>query len=209
MFKVQGSKEYRSHSQFSILNSQFFFLLFSFLLFSSLPCFGQAEKLPPPQSMQNETPLKRKIPKFTVGGDFGFQLGTFNTVNVMPQVGVYATPWLLAVLSGEYSYMWRKNYYNSHVWGVGAALQPCIIKKIIIHVGYEFTQVHFKWLDGSPKQIQDFHYVVLGAGYKYYVTQNVYLQTLVLLNIPLNKPEINNFSYNYYPYFKFGVGVDL
>jgi hypothetical protein len=164
---------------------------------------------PPPKSMQKQSPVKNKRPTFTVGGGIGFQFGSYNSVEVMPMGGVYIKPWLLALVNGQYSYMWRKNYYDSHIWGIGAALQPWIIKKILVHVGYEFNQMHFKWFDGSPKQIQDFHFAVLGVGYKQYMSQKLYFQALVLLNIPLNQTTLNSYSYNYYPYFRIGVGVDL
>jgi len=194
-------------SAFHFLLSAFCFS--TFLLFSFLPCSAQVESAPPPQSLQKETPLKKKIPKFTVGGGLGFQFGTYNAIDLAPQVGVYATPWLLALISAEYSYMWRKDYYDSHVWGVGAALQPCIIKRIIFHVGYQFTQVSFKWLGQPEKQVQNFHYAVLGAGYKHYVSQRAYIQALILFNIPIIKPTIQYYSYNYYPFFRFGFGIDL
>ncbi|MDR2970981.1 MAG: hypothetical protein LBU83_03515 [Bacteroidales bacterium] len=188
------------------------FHLCTFLTFIilSLNCSAQEEIPPPPQSMQKEAPIvKKQRPKFTVGGGMGFQFGTYSAIDVMPQAGVYATPWLLVLVNGEYSYMWSKNNYNSHVWGIGAAMQPCIIKRILIHVGYEFTQVNFKWVGKYSKQVQDFHFVVIGAGYKHYITNRIYLQALVLLNIPINQPKITNYSYNYYPYFRVGVGVDL
>jgi hypothetical protein len=187
--------------------SAFCFLLSVFLFFS-IPCSGQ-ETPPLPQSMQKESPLKKGRPKFTVGGGFGFQFGAYNEINVAPFVGVYATPWLVVLVNGQYSYMWSRLYYNSHIWGVGAALQPIIIKKIIIHAGYEFEQVKFNWLDGSPPQIQDFHNFVVGAGYKQYLSDRVYFQGLILFNIPLNKPSIINYPYSYYPFFRINIGVDL
>ncbi|MCL2435850.1 MAG: hypothetical protein FWD09_06920, partial [Lentimicrobiaceae bacterium] len=86
---------------------------------------------------------------------------------------------------------------------------PIIIKKIVVHVGYEFEQYHFKWLDGSPKRVQDFHFAVLGGGYKHYMAPRVFFQALILFNIPLNQSTINNYTYGYYPFFRIGVGVDL
>jgi hypothetical protein len=184
------------------------FLLFSFLLFS-LPCFAQDPNLPLPQSMQKESPVQKKRPMFTAGGSFGLQFGTFSTVNVEPFVGVYATPWLVALINGQYSYMWYKNSFDSHVWGIGAALEPIIIKKIVLHAGYEFSQMKFRWLDGSPPQKDSFHFIVVGGGYKQYMTQRVYFQALILFNIPLNQSTIQNYYNNYYPFFRIGVGVDI
>ena len=189
--------------------SPFSLLLFSFLLFSFFPCSAQVENIPPPQSMQKESPMQKKRPMFTAGGGFGFQFGVYNAVNVAPQVGVYATPWLVVLVNGQYSYMWRRDFYNSHIWGVGVALQPIIIKKIVAHVGYEFTQYNFKWLDGSQKQTDNFHFLVLGGGYKQYMSKRVYFQALILFNIPLKEPTILNYYYNYYPFFRIGVGVDI
>jgi len=178
--------------------------------FCILPCSAQTETLPPPQSLQKETPLKKNRPKFAVGGGLGVQFGTASgAVSVAPLAGVYIKPWLLALVNGQYSYLWSRNFFNSHIWGVGAALQPCIIKRIVIHVGYEFEQYNFRWLDGSPKQVSDFHFVVLGGGYKQYVAPNVFFQALILFNIPLNQPTIPNYYHSYYPYFRIGVGVDL
>ena len=197
-FKVQSSKRGS------------FFLLFSFLLFSFSPCFGQNENPPPPQSMQKEAPTAKSKPKIVVGGGFGVQFGNFGSaVGISPQVGVYIKPWLLVLASGQYTYMWRKSFYDSHIWGVGVALQPCIIKRIIIHAGYEFEQNNFRWLDGSPKQVYNFHFAVLGGGYKQYLAPRVFIQALVLFNIPITQPTINNYSHNYYPFFRVGVGVDL
>jgi hypothetical protein len=48
----------------------------------SLHGFAQ-EKLPPPQSMQKETPVKQSRPKFTVGGGFGFQFGTLTQPTII------------------------------------------------------------------------------------------------------------------------------
>ncbi|MCL1850016.1 MAG: hypothetical protein FWF70_01200 [Bacteroidetes bacterium] len=178
------------------------------LLLSSLTCSAQSD-IPPPQSMQKESPLQKKRPTFTVGGSFGFQFGSYNSINVMPQGGVYATNWLVVLATGQYSYMWNRVYFNSHVWGVGAALEPIIKKKIIIHTGYEFEQIKFKWLDGSPQQIENFHFLVVGGGYKQYMSQRVYFQALILFNIPLTQPSIQNYYNNYYPYFRIGIGVDI
>jgi hypothetical protein len=152
---------------------------------------------------------KKQRPTFTAGGGFGLQFGTFNAIDVAPFVGVYATPWLVVLANGQYSYMWNKMFFDSHVWGVGAALEPIIIKKIVIHAGYEFSQIKFRWLDGSPKQNYDFHFVVLGGGYKQYVSQRVFFQALILFNIPLNQPKINNYNYGYYPFFRIVVGIDI
>ena len=93
---------------------------------------------------------------------------------------------------------------------MGAALQPIIIKKIVVHVGYEFEQYRFNWLDGSPKRDpQSFHFAVLGGGYKHYMSQRVFFQALILFNIPLNQSTVNNYTYGYYPFFRIGVGIDL
>ena len=197
----------KTFSAFCFLPSAF--LLSAFLLFSSLPCSAQEENVPLPQSMQKESPVKKKRPMLTAGGGFGFQFGTFSAVNVAPQFGVYAKPWLLVVANGQYSYMWAKNYFNSHVWGLGVALEPIIIKKIVVHAGYEFSQIHFRWLDGSPKEVDNFHFIVLGGGYKHYISQRVYFQALILFNIPLNQSTIQNYYNNYYPFFRIGIGVDF
>jgi len=189
--------------------SPYCLLLSTLLLFASFPCSAQVETIPPPQSMQKESQVQKKRPMFTSGGGFGFQFGAYNAVNVAPQVGVYVTPWLVALVNGQYSYMWRRDFYNSHIWGLGAALQPIIIKRIVIHVGYEFTQYNFKWLDGSQKQTDNFHFLVLGGGYKHYMSKRVYFQALILFNIPLKEPTIQNYYYNYYPFFRIGVGVDI
>jgi len=160
--------------------------------------------------MQKEAPTAKSKPKIVVGGGFGVQFGNFGSaVGISPQVGVYIKPWLLVLASGQYTYMWRKSFYDSHIWGVGVALQPCIIKRIIIHAGYEFEQNNFRWLDGSPKQVYNFHFAVLGGGYKQYLAPRVFIQALVLFNIPITQPTINNYSHNYYPFFRIGVGVDL
>jgi len=183
--------------------------LFCFLLFSSLHAIAQ-ENIPLPQSMQKESPqVKKKRPVFTTGGGLGFQFGYSNAVNVAPIVGVYATPWLVALLNGQYSYMWARNYYNSHVWGIGAAMEPIIIKKIVLHAGYEFLQIKFRWLDGSPPEFADFHFLVVGGGYKQYMSQHIYFQALILFNIPLKQPTIQNYYYNYYPSFRINIGVDI
>jgi len=185
------------------------FLLFTLLLFSILIGSAQESNLPLPQSMQKETPVQKKRPMMTAGGGFGFQFGFYNEVNVAPFVGIYATPWLVALVNGKYSFMWSRFNYNSHIWGVGAALQPIIIKKIVIHVGYDFEQVRFQWLDGSQPLVQDFHNIVMGAGYKQYLSNKVYFQGLILFNIPLNQHSIQNFNYNYYPFFRINIGVDF
>jgi len=186
----------------------FLLSVFCFLLFSSLNCFAQTETAPPPKSLQKETSAKTQRPTFTAGGGIGFQFGTYNSVEVMPMGGIYVKPWLVALVNGQYSYMWHRNY-NSHIWGIGVALEPWIVKRIVIHAGYEYNQMIFKWLDGSPKQIQDFHFAVVGAGYKQYLNKKIYFQGLILFNIPLNQPTIQNYSYSYYPYFRVVVGVDL
>jgi len=186
-----------------------FFLLFSFLLFSFFPCSAQEEIPPPPQSMQKESPMQKKRPMFTAGGGFGFQFGTYNAVNVAPQFGVYATPWLVVLANGQYSYMWTRNFYNSHVWGIGVAVEPIIKQKFVVHFGYEFSQIYFRWLDGSQPQKANFHFLVLGGGYKQYMSKRVYFQALILFNIPLNQSIIQNYYYNYYPFFRIGVGVDF
>ena len=185
------------------------FLLFSLLLFSFLICSAQESNLPLPQSMQKESPVQKKRPMMTAGGGFGFQFGYSNEINVAPFFGVYATPWLVALVNGQYSFMWSRFNYNAHIWSIGAALQPIIIKRIVIHAGYEFEQVSFKWLNASPKRVQNFHNLVVGAGYKQYASKNVYFQALILFNIPLNQPTIPNFNYTYYPFFRINIGVDF
>jgi hypothetical protein len=158
--------------------------------------------------MQKESPVRKKRPMMTAGGGFGFQFGYSNEVNIAPFFGVYATPWLVALVNGQYSFMWSRFNYNAHIWSVGAALQPIIIKKIVIHAGYEFEQVKFKWWDGL-KLMQNFHKVVVGAGYKQYMSEKIYFQGFILFNIPLNQHSIQNFNYNYYPFFRINIGVDF
>jgi hypothetical protein len=192
-----------------IASCTFLISAFCFLFFFSLNCAAQTETAPPPKSLQKEMPTKKQRPTFTAGGGIGFQFGTYNSVEVMPMGGVYIKPWLVALVNAQYSYMWYRNHYNSHIWGIGVALEPWIVKRIVIHAGYEYNQMIFKWLDGSPKQIQDFHFAVVGAGYKQYLSKNIYFQGLILFNIPLNQPTIQNYAYSYYPYFRVVVGVDL
>jgi len=182
--------------------------LFFFLFFSFFTCFTQTEPTPKPQSLQDET-SSNKRPTFTVGGGVGFQFGTYNSVELYPMGGIYIKPWLLAQINGQYAYLWRKGYYDSHIWGIGAALQPWIAKKVLLHAGYEFNQICFQWLDGSKQQVMNLHFAVIGVGYKQYLSKTVYCQALILLNIPLNQSTLNSYSYNYYPYFRIGVGVDL
>ena len=184
-------------------------ILFFLLLFSFLPCSAQESNLPLPQSMQKELPVQKKRPMLTAGGGFGFQFGFYNEIKVAPFFGVYATPWLVALVNGQYSFMWSRFNYNAHIWSVGAALEPIIIKKIVIHAGYEFEQVRFTWLDGSSTKEQNFHNVVVGAGYKQYMSEKIYFQGLILFNIPLNQHSIQNFNYNYYPFFRINIGVDF
>jgi hypothetical protein len=188
---------------FCFLLSAFYFLLFS------LSCFAQESNLPLPQSMQKAPPTQKTRPKFTAGGGLGFQFGGYNEINVAPFVGVYATPWLVGLVNGQYSYMWSRLNFDSHVWGVGAALEPIIKKRIVLHAGYEFSQIKFRWLDGSPQQIANFHFLVVGGGYKQYISERIYFQALILFNIPLTQPSIQNYYYNYYPFFRIGVGVDI
>jgi hypothetical protein len=201
-----------NNPKFKTRNLKFKILLFSLLLspFFFLPCFAQNNIPPPPQSMQKETPAKKNRPTFVAGGGFGVQFGNFGSaVSVSPQTGVYLKPWLLVLANGQYTYLWRRNFYDSHIWGLGVALQPCIIKRIVVHAGYEFEQNNFKWLDGSPRQVYNFHFAVVGGGYKQYIAPRVFFQALVLFNIPLNQPTINNYTNNYYPFFRINVGVDL
>jgi hypothetical protein len=76
-------------------------------------------------------------------------------------------------------------------------------------MGYDFEQYRFNWRDGSPIQVSNFHYLTLGGGYKHYMSNKVFFQALILFNIPLNQPTINNYTHSYYPFFRIGVGVDL
>jgi len=191
-------------------NNNLIIIVFSLLFLSFLHCVAQnTNKLPLPASMQKKEIPTRKFPKISVGGSFGFQFGTYNTVELAPQVGLYVLPWMQIIANGQYAFQWSKNYYNSHVWGLGVALQPCIIKKILVHAGYDFNQIYFKWLDGSPTQVHNLHFFTVGGGYKQYISQKVYFYALVLINIQLNNPTIQNYSVNYFPSFKMGVSVDL
>jgi len=182
-----------------------FILLFCFLLSAS----AQTEKVPPPKSLQQSVKTEKKRPTFTVGSGLGAQFGANSAVEISPFAGIYATKWLVFSVNGEYAFMWNKNFYQAHIWGIGVAAQPCIIDRILLHAGYKFNQIQFKWLDTSPTIKENFNYIVLGAGYKQYLAQKIYIQGLVLMDIPIDQPTINNYSGNFYPYFKVSVGIDL
>ena len=194
------------------LKSLNFFLPFCFsalLLFCFSALHAQTEKVPPPKSLQQNVKTEKKRPVFTVGSGLGAQFGANSAVEISPFAGIYATKWLVFSVNGEYAFMWNKNYFNAHIWGIGVAAQPCIIDRILLHAGYKFNQIQFKWFDGSPTIKENFNYIVLGAGYKQYLAQKIYIQGLVLMDIPIDQPTINNYSGNFYPYFKVSLGIDL
>ncbi|MDR0207064.1 MAG: hypothetical protein LBI45_07415 [Bacteroidales bacterium] len=197
----------KSKNLFSFLLSPFFFLLFFFFAF--FHCNAQTEKIPLPKSLQQNIKTEKKRPVFTVGSGIGAQFGATSAVEISPFAGIYATKWLVFLVNGEYAFMWNKNYFNAHIWGIGVAVQPCIIDRILLHAGYKFNQIQIKWLDIYPREKENFNYVVLGGGYKQYLAQKIYIQGLVLIDIPINPPTINNYSHSFYPYFKVSVGIDL
>lgn len=191
------------------------FLILSFFSFQAI--YAQQDTIPPPRSLQKEEPgKKRKLPKFTAGGGVGLHFGTYNAIEIQPQIGVYATKWLLVGINADYSYMWTRytqaNSYSSNVVGVGAFLQPILFKKLLLLAGYDFTYVYYDWKDVAVKETYNYHTIYAGIGIKQYMGKKAYFQALVLINAFQTGTGVTKNQYyvpNYYPFLRIGIGVDL
>lgn len=179
----------------------FMLVLLGCFLMSPLSLLAQYDNdVPKPFSLQN---IPKQRPKFTVGGDFGLQLGSYTAINVSPQVGFYPASWLLIGGGVSYMYASQRYYSSSHLVGVNGFIQPRIAKSFLFHAEYEFTRVYTSFFAGD-KNVFNNHNVALGLGYRHYVTDKVSVYGLALIDV-YQSYWVND----YFPFLRIGVNVDL
>ncbi|MEG2070119.1 MAG: hypothetical protein RR034_01945 [Bacteroidales bacterium] len=170
---------------------------------------AQYEDVPLPKSLKAITPREeksdRKI-KFLAGGNFGLQFGNYTAVEISPQFGIYPVDWLLVGVGGTYMFSWD-SYYKipCHTFGFNAYLQGYIWKRLILHVGYEYLNYPIFYVDKTMTR-HDLHSVVVGAGYRQYVTDRVSVYGLLLFNVYQSS---DYYTRDFVPIVRFGVNFDI
>lgn len=193
--------------------------VFILLVILWLPfCFAQSddvEAVPLPKSLRtNEVNLQnvkkeRKI-KMLAGGYVGFQFGTFNNIELAPHFGFYPAEWLCIGVGGLYMFMsqhYMSTTIKTHDYGFNAFVEGYAWKRLILHASYEYVNYARAYLDPNNKIYTErigCHGILVGVGYKHYITDNVSMYSLILFNLNQNT---DSFYSN--PLFRVGVNYDF
>lgn len=164
------------------------------------------------QQNSNKRPLRSIV---QLGGNFGISgsSGRLN-ISVQPQVGIYMTEWLLLGATFSYTFTYDWNFFKDlHSFGCNAYLQGSVFqKKLILHAGYEYLN-YPAWarIDGFDQiSRHEGHVVLLGAGYRGYISDKLSLYALALFPV-YQKSTADTYYYGvwYIPIIRMGVSVDL
>ena len=166
--------------------------------------YSQVERESPPPSISNKKQTDGWKPKLQLGGNFGFQFGTYTCINVSPQIGTYVTDWLLAGVGVSYMYVNQVSLYSCHVMGGNIFLQPTIFNRILIHAEYEYQYIIQNDKYYGITDHYDNHNIVVGAGYRYYINDITSIYGLILINA-----YQSYWSNDYNPFFRIGINIDL
>lgn len=152
---------------------------------------AQNDDVPLPRSLQSrstrnpENP-ERKI-KFTAGGMFGAQFGSYTGVSVAPLFGIYpGVDWLLIGVGGTYMYTYYGPSQESfHDFGFSVFVRGLIWnQRLIAHLGYEYLNLDLGFSNQLGKhQRIDAHALYIGPGYRQPVSDRVSLYAVLLINI--------------------------
>ncbi len=177
------------------------------LLIMSAPAFSQ----------QIKNPKKFKEPFWSrvyFGGNFGLQFGTYTYINVSPEAAYKVTDHFFAGLGLTYQYFKDKTYdpaYTSNAYGGKIFARYYVWKDLFAQVEYDPLYLDYRYvLDnvGNPiartKQGTWVNDILLGGGYRQWISGKAYVSLEVLFNI-------NETIYSPYsnPIIRIGFGVGL
>jgi opacity protein-like surface antigen len=137
------------------------------------------------------------------GGGLGLQFGNVTLVDISPLVGYKLTSRIGLGINLTYKYYSYRNYYGSNadlksnIVGGGLFARVLIIEKLFAHAEYEYLLFNTKETYYSTQEYKnEYHSVLVGAGYREPVAENAFMYLLVLWNInetidsPYNNPVI-------------------
>lgn len=162
------------------------------------------DNVPLPKSLQGKQPAnkERKV-NLTVGGYFGFQVGTYTCIEVSPHIGVKPWDFLCVGVGGTYMFSYMKTGYSTgtsaHVFGANAFVEGYIWKqRIIAHAEYEFLSY-----PNTADSRLNCHAVLIGPGYNQMISDKVYAYALILF------PVVTTVDIYSIPVVRIGVNVKL
>lgn len=166
---------------------------------------AQSDDVPLPKSLQKseKSALNKKV-KFTVGGGFGLQFGTYTSVSISPVIGIYpAVDWLLIGVGGTYQFT-SFNGLSYNDFGVNAFIRGLLWQqRIILHVGYEYMNFDLGYnIYDKKRERFDAHALYLGPGYRQRIGDHVGVYVLLLFNLASSTSDRG-----VYPFFYPAIGV--
>lgn len=181
-------------------------ILFSIILSLFLISLqAQKDDVPLPKSLQKKekSTAERKV-KFTLGGGFGLQFGTYTSISLSPVIGIYpGIDWLLLGVGGTYQFT-SYNGMSYNDFGFSGFLRGLIWqKRIVLHFGYEYMNFDFGYNNYTKERERfDAHALYLGPGYQQRVGDRVGIYVLLLFNLASSSSHRD-----VYPFFYPVIGV--
>lgn len=134
---------------------------------------------------QNEDSFLQLDHRMVFGGSFGLQFGTQTIVDISPMTGYRLTKRLIVGVSPTYKYYsyvpFNSSRLSSNVFGGGVFTRYYLIDQLFAHAEYEF--LHYRSLNGTVKQYNDFKSLLVGGGYMERIGGNSYFTISVLWNL--------------------------
>lgn len=154
------------------------------------------------QEQEKEKPENRLL----IGGGLGLQFGTITYIEVSPRIGYQITDHFSAGLGGTYSYFRDRRLsrdYSTDMWGARIFLQHDIYEDIFAYAEAEYMSYEGYDMNNNITRIGSEN-ILLGGGYKQWVSRNAYVYLMLLYNIneTIETPYSN-------PVFRTGVMLQL
>lgn len=134
---------------------------------------------------QNEDGFLQLDRRMVFGGSFGLQFGTQTIIDISPMTGYRLTKRFVLGVSPTYKYYsyvpYNGSRLSSNVFGGGVFTRYYLIDQLFAHAEYEF--LHYRSLNGTTMQYNDFKSLLVGGGYMERIGSNSYFTISVLWNL--------------------------
>lgn len=140
------------------------------------------------------------------GGNLGLQFGTITLIDISPHVGYWITDDLAGGIGFTYQYYKDTRYvpdYSTDVYGARVFGRYYIFENFFAHAEYEWLNYKVWSLIEDFSRI-DVYNVLLGGGYRQWVSNKSFLSIVILWNV-------NESIYSLYqnPIIRVGVNIGI
>lgn len=142
-------------------------------------------------NQQQSNPISNKL---WLGGSLGLQFGSLTFIQVAPLLGYRLTEKLTAGVSGNYIFF-KDNILDrsSEIYGGGLFARYFVTNDLYLHSEYEVLNLEVPNTYGSDYFRTNVTSVLLGGGYRQWITDRSGLDLMVLFNINQSRysPYVN------------------